>query len=342
MNSSLSLPSLRAAVKCGVMLSMCYSLQFGYSQAIPITSLSTAGTLGASGAASTGVQNMIDGSFQANSFQQFKGPGSVTMDMGSVQAVDRLVVVGRFATGVPNLSLGTVEISSDGLIWTTVKTISNTESLGGGTSLALGFASQQARYVRLNLTVGASVNEQIGELQLYNGSGPRLSLIDRGSTFEDTTARTPFNLVDRNASTFVVYKGSTGSFTVRLDSVEYAEGWNALTLDGRSFAGNPSNPGKLTIFAGDDLNSLTSIYSESLDTESADWSYHINLDQTYNYKYLKVAWEKNLDWTLVQSNVQFYGVDVLPIPEPTTTATLSAGLLLIAGQALRKSHSRRL
>jgi len=316
-------------------------------QVLPISGISWEGVLGTSGSASSGIQNVIDGKFSTTSFQEWIGPGGVTVDLGVAKNVDRLVMITRPTTGVAIPQQGYVEVSLDGVSWTKVKDYNNSDAVAGGSVLTLGFGTQLARYVRFTMST-PGVNAQIGEIQLFNGNGPRVSLIDRGPSWNatnETSNRYPYYLVDQNPTTFGLYSLSTGYLTLRLDSVEYANGWNSIKLDGRSFPppGLPSNPGIVTVYVGDDLGNLTSIYSESFSEQESNYSFLLEMGETRTEKYIKIEWEKNPDWTSNQQNVQFFGVDVIPVvPEPRTIVLILVAtgcFLLSRGRLCKKGLS---
>lgn len=294
------------------------STHIGFGQVVPITSITSTGTLGSSGAASSGLSNLKDGIFTSTSFQEWIGAGSITLDMGAVKTVDRLVVVTSTATGSSAPLQGSVEVSLDGVTWTKVKDYINTGAVGGSV-LALGFGAQQARFVRFVMD-SPSVNTQIAEIQLFNGTGPRVSLLSYGSTWQpanETSGRVPYNLVDRNASTFGVFNAtSPGELILHLDSVEYDHGWNSISLGIRSNAapGGPNNPGKITVYAGNALGEWTEIYTGTYDAAYNSLDYLLDMGGTRTEDYIKIAFDKTAGWN--PTNFQFFGIDVMPVPEP--------------------------
>lgn len=328
----LSSSALSIAIK-GMAAAFAISCCIGESAAeqVLITSATSTAPQGGSGG-SSGLGNLFDGNFLGTSYQAFTGGGAVTFDFGTAQVIDRMVIVGKVG-GVRNITAGTIETSLDGITWTAAAPFSNPNT-GGGTTLALGFEAVQARYVRLSMTSSNVAQEVMSEVSFYNGSGPNLSLVGYGGTIRTDLNYIPYSVVDKNPGTFALWSGTSGSFTLRLDAPEYADGWSGLTLSGNSHAVYPANPGILKIFAGDSLDSLTLIYEQSNEKASAaTFSYLLEFGETYHYDYIKVAWEQNSDWVgTAQSNVQISGVDVIAaIPEPGSVALISLSFVATLG-----------
>ncbi len=270
-----------------------------------------------------------------------------TIDLGTVQSLDRLRVIGRNSSGIPNLSMANIEVSTDGITWATVRSMDYRAELSlpaankSGNAYTIGFATQTARYVRVNLT-NTAVSEQISQFQVYNGGGPRVSLVDHGSNLNQTavglTDKYPSLLVDgisTSSSNFVLYNGASGYFTLRLDSPEYDQGWDKVSLWGRG-TGSPSNPAEITVYAGDSLETMVAIHTESFAGTTSDWNYILDMGATYTADYIKIEWAAG---SFTPANVQFKEVDVLPIPEPSALALGVVSVLMISIVAVRRRHA---
>lgn len=276
---------------------------------------------------------LTDREYGSGSFVVFEKGGNsyVTLDLGTVQPVDRLIVVGRPMAGVPSVSSCRVELSAEGQSWTEVAEVDNVQTVSGlagtprnsGGTLAIGFPSQNARYVRLHLTDPAR-SEQIGELLVFHKSGPRVSLVDRGAQFnmsaEGLTEKYPYYLVDGiddDLAHFVLYSGSasgpvTGDFTLRLESPEYAGGWNKVVLSGRGTQPVASNPPTVSISVADSLEGpFTTIHTESFAPSNKPWQYELEMPSVRKEKYVWVAWTSN-EKSAIPLNIQFTEVDVVP------------------------------
>lgn len=276
---------------------------------------------------------LTDGDLGRSSFVVFEKGGNsyVTLDLGESRPADRLVIVGRSAAGVPAISSARIEVSGDGQAWTEVAAVDNAQtvqSLAGtprnsGGTLSIGFPEQNARYVRLHLN-DPSKSEQIGELLVFHRGGPRVSLVDRGAQLnmsaDGLTEKYPYYLVDGvddELANFVLYSGTangpvTGDFTLRLESPEYAEGWNKVVLSGRGTQPKPSNPPTVTISVADSFEGpFTGIHTESFPPATKPWKYELEMPAPRKEKYVKVAWTSN-DKSPVPLNIQFTEVDVVP------------------------------
>jgi len=281
---------------------------------------------------------LTDQDYGSGSFVVLEKGGNsyVTLDLGAVQPVDRLVVVGRPMAGVPSVSSCRVELSEDGQAWTEVADVDNIQTVSAlagtprnsGGTLAIGFPSQSARYVRLHLTDPAK-SEQIGELLVFHKNGPRVSLVDRGAQFnmsaEGLTEKYPYYLVDGvddDFAHFVLYSGSangpvTGDFTLRLESPEYAGGWNKVALSGRGTTPVASSPPTVSISVADSLEGpFTAIHTESFAPSIKPWQYELEMPSVRKEKYVRVSWTSN-EKAAAPLNIQFTEVDVVPAtPRP--------------------------
>lgn len=311
-----------------------------FSAPISVPTMTSSGTLGSSGG-NKGLQNLKDGVFTSGSYQEWLGAGSVTLDMGSVKTVDRLIAVGSSSTSGPAPLKGSVEVSVDGITWIKVKEYDNTGAAAGSSVLALGFGAQQARYVRFNMD-SPEVNAQLSEIQLFNGEGPRVSLVNAGNwhAANEGAGRTPYNLVDRNLATFGLYAVAQTSVTLRLDSVEYDNGWNAITFGVRSFPlenGGANNPQDVTIYIGDGAGGWTKISSKFYDPVGEPTQFLVELDRTYTENLIKIEFSAPSSPTGVKRvNLQFTEFDVLPIPEPSLVGVTAVAAIALAGYRHRR------
>ena len=288
---------------------------------LPIIAISAQGTLGRCGEASAGLKSLIDGRFGADSFQEWNGPGSVTIDLsinrvGTTHAIDKVVIVTPPNADIEIPREGSIEVSRDGVRWKEVRTYDFRDAKADGSVFALGFPSEPARFVRFNMKTDG-VNAQIGEIQVFSDDGPRVSLIDRGESWykgNNAEKRYPYHMIDGDIKTFGLHGSSKGAVTLKVEGKQYENGWDSIQIAGRSFSnGLPANPGNVTVLAGDDPENLTEIYSRTFDEEKTNWNYLLEVGKARKEKYVKLEWSKNPDWTSGQPNVQFSEIDVVPV-----------------------------
>lgn len=119
------------------------------------------------------VAKINDGLYgDSNAWQsRVAGSGYIQIDLGSIQTVSR-VNWSRDGSGALNDRVPrdyTVQVSSDGVNWTTVKSVTGHSFANAGDSANVVFASVSARYVRLDVTgTTDGLEPAIDELRVYN------------------------------------------------------------------------------------------------------------------------------------------------------------------------------
>jgi flagellar capping protein FliD len=124
----------------------------------------------AAGYEATNVNDSLYG--DGNAWQSsVAGSGYIELDLGSVQTVSR-VNWSRDGSGAANDRVPqdySIQVSSDGVNWTTVKTVTGHNFANAGESADDVFASVSARYVRLDVTATSDgLEPAIDELRVYN------------------------------------------------------------------------------------------------------------------------------------------------------------------------------
>ncbi len=140
----------------------------------PSTNLATGGTASASSStAGYEASKANDGLYgDANAWKSgTAGSGWIQIDLGTAQTVSR-VVWGRDEAGGLNTNVPkdyTIQVSTDGTNWTTVKTVTGHSFASAGENKTDVFAPVTARYVRLDVTAtNDGLEPAIDELEIYN------------------------------------------------------------------------------------------------------------------------------------------------------------------------------
>ena len=185
----------------------------------PSTNLALTGTATASGVQSSGypASAAIDGNLGSRWASAFVDPSWITVDLGSAQTVNRVVLRWEASYGVAYQ----IQTSTDNSNWTTVFT----QTAGQGGNEDISFASTSARYVRM---YGTKRSSQYGyslyEFEIYNTANT--------PQFPVTVTTSGNGTVTPNGSVSI-YQGGGQTFTF-LPATGYAV--TGITVDGQTAA----------------------------------------------------------------------------------------------------------
>ncbi|GAA1966879.1 discoidin domain-containing protein [Catenulispora subtropica] len=135
-----------------------------------------------------------DGSSSTRWSSDFSDPQWIQIDLGSVQAVNRVVLGWEAAYG----KRYTIDMSNDGVAWTTVYT---QDDGGGGTESLTGFVGT-GRYIRMNgIARGTQYGYSLYEFEVFDDDNLAYSRPTTASSVQPSTSDTASLATDGSAST---------------------------------------------------------------------------------------------------------------------------------------------
>lgn len=169
------------------------------------------------------------------------GSGYVQIDLGSARTINRLVW-GRGEASDPNDRVPkdyTIQVSTDGATWTTVKTVTGHSFASAGDNATDAFASVSARYVRIDVTATTDGLEPvIDEIEVYDDTNMYgLNLLQAGADASFTvdgvsvTRSSNSGLTDVVAGLTINLKATTTSavsLTVESDTTKMTDKINSF------------------------------------------------------------------------------------------------------------------